>query len=87
MAVSTDSKSRAFYFYSPRNQTTSCQYKLSKKTSAAHYRGTSGLAVIESKLNTCTRVLSQNKIYVLVRVRPRDLNHMHLNLYLYFILW
>ena len=22
---------RAYYFYSPRNQTTSCQYKLSKK--------------------------------------------------------
>ena len=40
---------RAYYFYSPRNQTTSCQYKLSKKTSAAHYRGTIGLAALESK--------------------------------------
>ena len=82
-----DSKSRASYFYSPRNQTTSCQYKLSKKTSAAHYRVTISFAIIESKLNICTRVLSQSKIYVLVRVRPRDLNHTHLNLYLYFILW
>ena len=33
---------RAYYFYSPRNQTTSCQYKLSKTTCAAHYRGTIG---------------------------------------------
>jgi len=40
---------RAYYFYSPRNQTTSCQYRLSKKTSAAHYRGTIDLAVLESK--------------------------------------
>jgi len=31
-------------FYSPRNQTTSCQYKHSKQTSAAHYRGTLSLA-------------------------------------------
>ena len=29
---------RAYYFYILGNQTTSCQYKLSKKTSAAHYR-------------------------------------------------
>jgi len=40
---------RAYYFYSPRNQTTSCQYKLFLKTSAAHYRGTIGLAALESK--------------------------------------
>jgi len=40
---------RAYYCYSPRNQTTSCQYKLFKKTSAAHYRGTIGLAILESK--------------------------------------
>ena len=37
------------YFYSSRNQTTSYQYKLSKKTSAAHYSGTIGLSVLESK--------------------------------------
>jgi len=40
---------RAYYFYSPRNQTTSFQNKLSKKTGAAHYRGTIDLAVLESK--------------------------------------
>ena len=34
--------------YLPHNQTTSCQYKLSKK-SATHQRGTIGLAVLESK--------------------------------------
>ena len=28
---------------------TSCQYKLSKKTSAIHYRGTIGIVVLESK--------------------------------------
>ena len=39
----------ANYFYSLRKQTTSCQYKLLKKTSAAHYRGTIGLVVLESK--------------------------------------
>jgi len=39
---------RAYYFYSPRNQTTSCRYKLSKKTSAAHYRGTISIAVIKA---------------------------------------
>ena len=59
----------AYYVYSPRNQTISCQYKLSKQTSAAHYRGTLGLVVLESKLNIGTRVLSQNKISVLLRVR------------------
>ena len=59
---------RAYYLYSPRNQTTSCQYKLSKKTSAAHCRGTIGIAVLESKYNIGTRVLSQNKISVLVRM-------------------
>jgi len=54
----------------PRNQTTSsCQYKLSKKTSTAHYRGTIGLAILESKQNISTRILSQNKISVLIRVR------------------
>ena len=42
---------RACYFYSPRNQTTSCQYKFSKKTIAVHYRFTIGLAVLESKKN------------------------------------
>jgi len=42
-------KVRAYYFYSPRNQTTSFQNKLSKKTGAAHYRGTIDLAVLESK--------------------------------------
>jgi len=47
--VSVNTWVRAYYFYSPRNQTTSCQYKLSKKTSAAHYRGTIGLAVLESR--------------------------------------
>jgi len=36
-------KERAYYFYSPRH------YKLSKKTSAAHYRGTIDLAVLELK--------------------------------------
>ena len=40
-----------------------------KKTSAANYRGTIGLAVLESKLNIGTRVLSQNKIWVRVRER------------------
>jgi len=40
---------RAYYFISPRNQTTSCQYKLSKKNSTVHYRGTIVLAVLESK--------------------------------------
>jgi len=30
MVVTTD-WNRAYYFYIPRNQTTSCQYKLSKK--------------------------------------------------------
>jgi len=40
---------RAYYFYIPRNQTTSCQYKLSKNTSAVHYRGTISLVVLESK--------------------------------------
>ena len=35
---------------------------LLKQTSAAHYRGTLGLAVLELKKIICTRVLSQNKI-------------------------
>ena len=39
-----------------------------KKTSTAHYRGTIGLVVLESKYNIGTSVLSQNKISVLVRV-------------------
>jgi len=60
---------RAYYFYSPRNQITSCQYKLSKKTSATHYRGTIVFDVLESKKNLGTCVLSQNKIFVLVWVR------------------
>jgi len=37
------------------NQTTSCQHTLSKKTIAAHWRGT---VVLESKSNICTLVLS-----------------------------
>ena len=53
------------YFYLPRNQMTSCQYKLFQKTSAAHQRGTIGLTILESKQNICTLVLSQNKIYAL----------------------
>ena len=39
-----------------------------KKTSAVHYRGTIGLAILESKQNIGTHVSSQNKISVLVRV-------------------
>jgi len=50
---------RAYYFYSPRNQTTFCQYN--NTTSAAHYRVTIDLAVLESKYNIGNRVLSQNK--------------------------
>ena len=41
--ISPMHKERAYYFYSPRH------YKLSKKTSAAHYRGTIDLAVLELK--------------------------------------
>jgi len=40
---------RAYYFYIPRNQTTSCQYKLSKNTIAVHYRCIIVLVVLESK--------------------------------------
>jgi len=69
---------RAYYFYSPCNQTTSCQYKLSKRLvqriietqSVLPYNG--------------TRVLSQNNIYVLVRVRaikPHVLAHSCYNPY------
>jgi len=57
---------RAFYFYSPRNQTF-CQYKLSKKTIVQ--RIIEAHSVSESKYNIGTRVLSQNKIFALVRVR------------------
>ena len=57
---------RAFYFYSPRNQT-SCQYKLSEKTIVQ--RIIEAHSVLESKYNIGTRVLSQNKIFALVRVR------------------
>ena len=59
---------RAYYFYGPRNQTTSCQYKLSKKL-VQRIIGTIGLVVLESKQNIGTCVSSQNKISVLVRVR------------------
>ena len=73
---------RAYYFYSPRNQTTFCQYN--NTTSAAHYRVTIDLAVLESKYNIGNRVLSQNKISVLV-VAHSCFNSYNPNSYLYFI--
>jgi len=45
-----------------------------------------GFVVLEWKYNVGTRVLSQNRIFVLVRVRTRALIHTHPNSYLYVIL-
>ena len=53
--------------YLPLNKTTSCQYKLSKKCSILERYNRSCRVRIE--INIGTRVLSQNKISVLVRVR------------------
>ena len=60
---------RDYYFYIPHNQTTSCQYKLSKILVQRIIEAQSILPCYNRNKTNRTRVLSQNKIYVLVRVR------------------
>ena len=56
------------------------------KTSTAHFRGTIGLVFLESKYKMCTLVLSQNKLYVLARVRAiKSLGLAALCLYFIFV--